>query len=138
MIAYADSLTYVDYQSFLGWRDRKILCTKPCKANKTKVAYMPETGVKIFYDIFIRNIRDFMAFADVLVLKDFASLEKNICENAPFPDKEINYDFATLLAILKIESQRNRCGIWTASAINISEKVKRKAQESGIIFKENL
>ena len=138
MIAYADSLTYVDYQSFFGWRDRKFLCTKPCKADKTKVAYMTETGVENFYDIFIRNIRDFMAFADILALKDFASLEKNICENAPFPDKKISYDFTALLAILKIESQRNRCSIWTTSLAGLSKEAKRKAQESGIIFKENL
>lgn len=134
VISYLSMLTSADYQSFEGWQNKKMLVNKLCKKNKNYVPYDSQILAENFYYPIIEKIRKAMLETDILVVEDFECLEKNICENFPFPDKIEQYDTSVLLAILKIESRRNQCGIMATTTSEISAEFLSQSQKSGIIF----
>lgn len=134
VISYLSMLTAADYQSFEGWQNKKILLSKPCRKNKNYVPYDSQMLTENFYCPIIEKIRIAMQETDVLMINDFECLERNICENIPFSDKEEKYNTDILLAILKIESRRNRCAIMATTTSEISADFLIQSQKSGIIF----
>lgn len=135
VISYISMPMAEDYQSFLGWKNRKMLLNKQCKNNLQYVPYDSLIIKENFYNTFIEKVRHAMQQADALFIKNYETLEKNICTNFPFPDKEEKYDTDVLLAILKIESHRHQCMVM-ANKINVSDVFFAQSQKNGIIFEE--
>lgn len=134
VISYLSMLTAADYQSFEGWQNKKMLLNKLCKKNKNYAPYDSQMLTDNFYHPIIEKIRIAMQDTDVLVISDFECLEQNICEDFPFPDKKEKYDTGILLAILKIESRRNRCVVMATTTSEISADFLAQSQKNGIIF----
>ena len=134
VIAYVSNLTAADYQSFEGWQNRKLLKNKLCVADKNFVPYDSQSLKENFYRPIIAKVRAAMQGSDVLYIADFAGLEKNLCTDFPFPDKEETYASQALLAILKIESRRHRCAIMATTSSKLSAEFLAQCQASGIIF----
>lgn len=136
VISYLSMLTAADYQSFEGWQNKKMLLNKPCRKNKSYVPYDSQMLRDVFYHPIIEKIRIAMLGADFLMIEDFETLEQNICEDFPFPDKKEKYDTDALLAILKIESRRSQCAIMATTTSELSADFLAQSQNSGIIFCE--
>lgn len=134
VISYISMPMAEDFQSFLGWKNRKMLLSKQCKNQKQYVPYDSLIMKENFYAPFIEKIRYAMQYADFLIIKDYETLEKNICLNFPFSDKEEKHETDVLLAILKIESHRHQCTVIAQTSENISKNFLDISKKNGIVI----
>lgn len=124
----------VNIHSFKAWRNRKILLAKQLSAPDLAdyVPYNPQALENAFYEPFILLLRQSMAHADVLCFDNPLFLRQISCQDAPFPDKKIEYDLSALLAMIAIESNRFRCLIAAADSPELTDEFKNRLTALGI------
>ncbi len=133
---HSDLPLAVEYTDFIAWRDRKLLLAKnlalPDYPNY--VPYSPEALAAARYEPFIRLLRQSMSHADVFCFDRPNALAEQLCLDAPFEDKLLQYDLKTLLAITAIESHRHHCRIVALRSKELASGTKEQFAAYGIDF----
>ena len=133
--AHIDFPLAVDYQRYQAWRDRRILLTKKLTDERFSnyVPYNPEMLAEAYYEPFISLIRHAMTYADILFFDNPTALHSVLCQDSPFPDKQIHYDLSAILSIIAIESHRSKCMV-AAKSQELTSELRQQLADYNIII----
>lgn len=126
----------VEYTDYVAWRDRKLLLPKNLTLPDSQnfVPYNPEALAKARCEPYIRLLRSNMSHADILCFDKPQFLAEQLCNDAPFSDKVLQYDLQALLAITAIESHRCRCQVIALDKETLSPVLREQFTSFGIKF----
>lgn len=104
-----------------------------CVSGRNLVPWIPHRLREVAYQLFIRAVRVNMQEAGALRI-DLAGLRRQYWVPAGRrAGGYVRYPFQDLIAILALESQRNRCLVIGSGQLFMAEEVQRTAQKMGVL-----